>query len=62
MAEDNTAGEQDDDDEEEDEDEDEDEEESGRCSEKDEEGEAPKVALAIFELFEARFRRGAGSP
>ena len=31
-------------------------------SEKDEEGEAPKVALAIFELFEARFRRGAGSP
>ena len=31
-------------------------------SEKDEEGEAPKVALAIFELLESRFRRRAGSP
>jgi hypothetical protein len=30
--------------------------------EKDEEGEAPEVALALFELVEARLRRRAGSP
>ncbi len=31
-------------------------------SEKDEEGEAPQVALALFELVETRLRRRAGSP
>jgi hypothetical protein len=31
-------------------------------SKKDEEGEAPKVALAVFELLEARFRGGVRSP